>query len=79
MGNARKTSVRVDIDKSEYDDPMAVLEDAFFEAANLLLPEGSEEGDGEWFEVLNNSFFTVRFDDNGPDLAATVTSTRKKD
>lgn len=71
MSNAMKTSVRVDIDPSQYDDSMEMLEDAFFEAASLVTPHGTVE------EILNH-FYTVRFDNNGNELTATVTATEKK-
>lgn len=71
MTNVMKTSVRVDIDPTEYDDPMVLLEDAFWEAAGLVVPEG------EVSEILGR-FFTVRFDDNGGEFSATVTATEKK-
>lgn len=71
MTNVMKTSVRVDIDPTEYDDPMVLLEDAFWEAAALVVPEG------EVPEILGR-FFTVRFDDNGGEFSATVTATEKK-
>lgn len=71
MANAMKTSVRVDIDPTQYDDSMEMLEDALWEAASLIVPDGSTD------EILGR-FFTVRFDDNGTEFTATVTATEKK-
>lgn len=71
MANAMKTSVRVDIDPTQYDDSMEMLEDALWEAASLIVPDGNTD------EILDR-FFTVRFDDNGTEFTATVTATEKK-
>lgn len=76
MPNLIKTSVRVDIDPAAYSegsDPLEICQDAFFEAADKIIPV-EERGPG-W---LTDHFFTVRFDDNGTEFTATITATGKK-